>query len=64
MTRKDLFGLLRAAISSAAMFVAGGIIPIVGAVATMLAPIPLMLLRLAARVDDGASPRSSYWLLG
>ena len=43
MTRKDVFGLLRAAISSAAMFVAGGIIPIVGALATMLAPVPLML---------------------
>jgi uncharacterized protein YybS (DUF2232 family) len=42
MTRKDVFGLLRAVISSAAMFIAGGVIPIVGVLATMLAPVPLM----------------------
>jgi uncharacterized protein YybS (DUF2232 family) len=43
MTRKDVFWLLRAATSSAAMFVAGGLIPIIGALATMLAPVPLLL---------------------
>jgi uncharacterized protein YybS (DUF2232 family) len=42
MTRKDVFGLLRAVVSSAVMFIAGGVIPIVGALATMLAPVPLM----------------------
>ncbi|HUN57466.1 MAG TPA: DUF2232 domain-containing protein [Candidatus Binataceae bacterium] len=43
MTRRDVFGLLRAVLSSAAMFIAGGIVPVVGALATMLAPVPLML---------------------
>jgi uncharacterized protein YybS (DUF2232 family) len=64
MTRKDIFGLLRAVLSSAAMFMAGGIIPIVGALATMLAPVPLMLfatgcprapIRMAAAIALAAS---------
>lgn len=42
MTRKDIFGLLRAGVTSAVMFTAGGIIPIVGALAAMLAPVPMM----------------------
>ncbi|HTT75908.1 MAG TPA: DUF2232 domain-containing protein [Candidatus Binataceae bacterium] len=59
MTRKDIFGLLRTALSSAVMFIAGGLIPIVGALATMVAPVPLLLftvncpqasLRLAAAI--------------
>src|SRR5277367_823484 len=47
MTRKDAFGLLRAAVSSAVMFIAGAVIPIVGALATMLAPVPLLAFAVA-----------------
>jgi len=42
MTRRDVLGLLRASITAAAMFIAGAVVPIVGAIATMLAPVPLM----------------------
>jgi uncharacterized protein YybS (DUF2232 family) len=42
VTRKDLFGLVRAAFTTAVMFVAGAVIPVVGGLAMMFAPIPVL----------------------
>ena len=61
MTRKDVFGLLRAVVSSAAMFIAGGVIQIVGALATMLAPVPLRPSPPAGRMRCGAALSRSPW---
>ena len=64
MTRRDFLGLLRAAITAAAMFIAGRVVPIVGALATMLAPVAVMtyavgypraLLRMAAAIALAAA---------
>ena len=42
MTRKELVGLVRASFTSAAMFLAGAVIPVVGGVAMLFAPTPAL----------------------
>ena len=42
MTRRDVIGLVRAAFGAAALFLAGGVIPIVGGVAMVFAPTPVL----------------------
>ncbi len=43
MTRRDLIGTLRAAIAAAVMFLAGGMLPVVGSLAMLLAPTPVLV---------------------
>lgn len=43
MTRKAIVGMVRAAALAAALFVAGGAIPFVGAIAMLFAPAPIMI---------------------
>ncbi len=43
MTRKAIIGMARAAALAAALFVAGGAIPFVGAIAMLFAPAPIMI---------------------
>lgn len=43
MTRKAIVGMIRAAFLSAALFVAGGAIPVVGGVAMLFAPAPILI---------------------
>lgn len=43
MTRKDLLGLIRAAFTSALLFVAGAVIPVAGGVAMLFAPTPVLV---------------------
>jgi uncharacterized protein YybS (DUF2232 family) len=42
VTRKELFGLIRASFTTAAMFLAGAVIPVVGGVLMLFAPAPVM----------------------
>ncbi len=42
MTRKDLLGLVRAAVTTAAMFLAGALIPVAGGVVMLFAPTPVL----------------------
>lgn len=42
MTRKELFGLIRASFTTAAMFLAGAVIPVVGGILMLFAPAPVM----------------------
>jgi len=42
VTRRDVIGLVRAAFGAAALFLAGGVIPIVGGVAMVFAPTPVL----------------------
>lgn len=43
MTRKDLLGLIRAAFTSAVLFLAGAVIPVVGGVTMLFAPAPVLI---------------------
>jgi uncharacterized protein YybS (DUF2232 family) len=43
MNRKAVIGLIRASALAAAFFLAGGAIPIAGAVATLFAPVPILI---------------------
>ncbi|HEY6419708.1 MAG TPA: DUF2232 domain-containing protein [Candidatus Binataceae bacterium] len=43
MTGKAIIGMIRAAVLSAAFFLAGGAIPIVGGIAMMFAPVPILI---------------------
>lgn len=43
MTRKAIVGMIRAAFLSAALFVAGGAIPVVGGIAMLFAPAPILI---------------------
>ena len=42
MTRKELFGLIRASFTTAAMFLAGAVIPVVGGILMLFAPTPVL----------------------
>lgn len=42
MTRKELFGLIRASFTAAAMFLAGAVIPVVGGILMLFAPTPVL----------------------
>jgi uncharacterized protein YybS (DUF2232 family) len=42
VTRKDLLGLVRAAVTTAAMFLAGALIPVAGGVVMLFAPTPVL----------------------
>jgi uncharacterized protein YybS (DUF2232 family) len=42
MTFRDLFGMLRACLTSAVMFMTGAIVPILGTIALILAPAPVL----------------------
>ncbi len=42
MTRRDVIGLVRAAFGAAALFLAGGVVPMVGGVAMLFAPTPVL----------------------
>jgi uncharacterized protein YybS (DUF2232 family) len=42
VTRRDLIGLVRAAFGAAALFLAGGVVPMVGGVAMVFAPTPVL----------------------
>ncbi|MGH8011035.1 MAG: DUF2232 domain-containing protein [Candidatus Binataceae bacterium] len=42
MTRKDAFGLVRAALIAAVLFLAGGMVPIAGGLVMLLAPVPVL----------------------
>ena len=42
MTRRDAIGLVRAAFGAAALFLAGGVVPMVGGVAMLFAPTPVL----------------------
>lgn len=42
MTRRDAIGLVRAALGAAALFLAGGVVPMVGGIAMLFAPTPVL----------------------
>jgi uncharacterized protein YybS (DUF2232 family) len=42
VTRRDVIGLVRAAFGAAALFLAGGVVPMVGGVAMLFAPTPVL----------------------
>jgi uncharacterized protein YybS (DUF2232 family) len=42
VTRRDLIGLIRAAFGAAALFLAGGVMPMVGGIVMLLAPTPVL----------------------
>ncbi|HLW70051.1 MAG TPA: DUF2232 domain-containing protein [Candidatus Binataceae bacterium] len=42
MTLRDLFGMLRACLTSAVMFMAGALVPVLGTIALILAPAPVL----------------------
>jgi uncharacterized protein YybS (DUF2232 family) len=42
MTRRDIFGMVRTAFAVAAMFLAGALVPVLGGVAMMFTPAPVM----------------------
>jgi uncharacterized protein YybS (DUF2232 family) len=43
VTRRDAFGMGRAAFAATALFIAGGVVPVVGAMAMLFAPAPVMV---------------------
>ncbi|HVA78759.1 MAG TPA: DUF2232 domain-containing protein [Candidatus Binataceae bacterium] len=43
MTRKDVIGMVRAAALAAALFIAGGLIPVLGTFAALLSPLPILI---------------------
>ena len=42
MTRRDVIGLIRASFGAAALFLAGGVLPMIGGVAMLFAPTPVL----------------------